>query len=43
MVNYSTEIDALAVYAPDAFRDMILHPVDQFFDEDIRKINILFS
>jgi hypothetical protein len=33
---FQVEIDALAALAPDAFRDMVLHSVDQFYDEDIR-------
>lgn len=32
---FQVEVDALAALAPDAFRDLVLNSVDQFYNEDI--------
>jgi hypothetical protein len=29
------EVDALAALAPDAFRDLVLNSVDQFYNQDV--------
>lgn len=35
MHQLQIEIDALAALEPDAFRDLVIDSVEQFFDKDI--------
>jgi hypothetical protein len=32
---FQVEVDAFAALAPDAFRDLVLNSVDQFYNEDV--------
>jgi hypothetical protein len=32
---FQVEVDALAALAPDAFRDLVLNSVDQFYNQDV--------